>query len=336
MTDDNTSSRKRLRNACFTLNNPDEPAASFAQRVREALAPTYLVFQLERGENGTPHYQGYIEFDKPKSFSTVHRALGRAHLEARRGSAAQASDYCQKADSRVDGPWVFGQLSQQGRRSDLADALTALDSGGLLAVAEQYPASFVKYSSGLAKLDAIKHRFDRREHPPAVALHYGPTRCGKTRLAYDNEPRLVRLQPNLKWFDTYQPGDPAVLFDEFVGRMSHCELTRLLEVTDRYPLLLEVKGGFIRFNPVRIYFTSNIHPRDWYDYTKRETQYAAIQRRFTSVVWWKRTGLPPVHLDPQHPDWERFWAGPPVLPVPTLGPLDDYVVHPDPVDQFNF
>lgn len=332
----NTSTRKRLRNCCFTLNNPTETSATFAERIRNVLSPSYFVFQLEQGEQGTPHFQGYLEFPSPKSFNAIRHALNNAHIEARRGSAAQASDYCQKADSRLDGPWVFGELSAQGRRSDLSDAIASLRDSGLTGVAEQYPASFVKYSSGLAKLDALQHRFERRGEPPSVFLHYGPTDAGKTRRAYDNEPQLVRLSPELKWFDSYYPGDPAVLFDEFAGRMSHCELTRLLEVTDRYPLHLQVKGGHIRFNPSRIYFTTNIHPRDWYDYSKRETQYAALRRRFTTVVWWKSAGTEPLVLTPPHPDWLHFWSGPPLIPQRPLGPLDDYVIHPDPVDQFNF
>ncbi len=101
----------RYRNWCFTENNPEG-----------LLDPgnwpdcTYCVYQEEIGENGTYHLQGYVEFSVRHRLGGVKAATGMstAHFEWRRGSAKQASDYCQKAESRVGGPYIFGAITGQG------------------------------------------------------------------------------------------------------------------------------------------------------------------------------------------------------------------------------
>lgn len=326
---------KQVRNICFTINNPELTPTALEEAVRNAFAYSYLVFQLEKGEQGTPHYQGYVEFPGPKAFTRVHRVLCNGHLESRRGTAKQASDYCKKADSRLDGPWEFGQLSQQGARSDIGAAIDALREGGMSAALERYPETVARYRSGLSFVDVELHKFDRRD-PPEVTLLYGPPGCGKTRFAFDSEPRLVSVSGSLKWYDGYN-GEEAVLFDDFDGKFSAAPLKQLLLVLDRYPLRVEVKGGHVNFVAKRIYITTNIHPTKWYDWSEREAQFGALRRRFTRVLWWP-TPEPDTRRDvsPGTELWTRFWAGPVSPPLTPLGPLDNYVVHPDPIDNFNF
>lgn len=79
----------------------------------------YVVYQLEVGAEGTEHYQGYMELSGKHSFKKLHSIYGleRAHFETRRGSAAQAITYCTKKDTRVDGPWEWGEPKEQGKVS---------------------------------------------------------------------------------------------------------------------------------------------------------------------------------------------------------------------------
>jgi hypothetical protein len=47
----------------FTLNNPSEHGETrqfIEEHLRVGKSYKYLVFQLEQGENGTPHWQGNI------------------------------------------------------------------------------------------------------------------------------------------------------------------------------------------------------------------------------------------------------------------------------------
>lgn len=69
---------------------------------------TYLIWSLERGENGTKHIQGYCEFEAKKRKGAAQKALlprepTRVHVERRRGTAAEAAAYCAKEDTHLEG-----------------------------------------------------------------------------------------------------------------------------------------------------------------------------------------------------------------------------------------
>ena len=68
------------------------------------LNPAYMVGQLERGENGTLHWQFAIQWSHSRSFAAIKKDLPLAHFEEVRSWAA-AVQYCQKEDSRDSGPW---------------------------------------------------------------------------------------------------------------------------------------------------------------------------------------------------------------------------------------
>lgn len=114
----------RLRNWCFTSYDweqfkvPDEDPDF-----------RYCVYQPEACPTTKKyHYQGYIEFNKAKAFSTVKELLGdpTVHLEPRRGTREQARAYCMKDDSRLPGykPIEFGQWTggNERTRTDLNEA----------------------------------------------------------------------------------------------------------------------------------------------------------------------------------------------------------------------
>jgi len=102
---------------CFTWNNP------LAKKLALPGGATYLVWQVEKGENGTCHLQGYVEWKNQKTLVSLKKWLPEAHWEVRRGTAEQARAYCMKEDSRVEGPWEIGEISkpEQGKRSDLVE-----------------------------------------------------------------------------------------------------------------------------------------------------------------------------------------------------------------------
>jgi hypothetical protein len=91
------------------------------------------------------------------------------------------------------------------------------------------------------------------------------------------------------WFDGYD-GHTAALLDDFAGKFSKFSLNNLLRLLDRYKVQFPIKGGYTFFQPRRIFLTTNIHPREWYDWTTREVQYPALSRRITRVVTWRANG----------------------------------------------
>lgn len=96
----------------FTNNNPgpdDNP-------VYDCTKVQYLCYQLEKGQNGTFHFQGVCQFlNKDTTMAKAKEVLGaRSHVEKMRGTPEQAVQYCKKEESRVDGPWDFGELLARG------------------------------------------------------------------------------------------------------------------------------------------------------------------------------------------------------------------------------
>ncbi|KKK43994.1 hypothetical protein LCGC14_3167690 [marine sediment metagenome] len=73
----------------------------------------------------------------------------------------------------------------------------------------------------------------------------------------------------------------------------------------RYPIMLPVKGSFVWWCPRQIAITTNIHPKDWYNYNGREEQYRALSRRIHQVLTFdvkkEEGGWEPVRADPE------FW-----------------------------
>ena len=124
-----------------------------------------LVYQLERGESGTHHYQGYCEFVRRVSPSTAKQSIGQnCHVERRRGTRAQAIAYAQKEDTRIDGPWTFGNLeSTQGKRSDIRDFKEWFmgEKRSLDQCVDEYPEIVAKYPRFMSTLASIRRN---REH----------------------------------------------------------------------------------------------------------------------------------------------------------------------------
>lgn len=136
---------------CFTINNPTE-----ADEFEPTDQVRYLVYQLEVGETGTPHIQGYVEFHKKMSLAAVKRWLPRAHLEPRRGPREAAREYCMKEEGQLSEPVEYGDFNAggQGRRTDLSDACDLVKEGGAKRVAREMPDVYAKFHRGLHALEA--------------------------------------------------------------------------------------------------------------------------------------------------------------------------------------
>ncbi len=88
-----------------------------------------------------------------------------------------------------------------------------------------------------------------------------------------------------------------MLMDDFVGAPNKMSLSYLLQFLDQYPFLVEVKGGYAPLLSTIIILTTNIHPSLWYDYERRETQYAALAARFHEVWFYTDKLVEPIFLE---------------------------------------
>ncbi|AXH75585.1 MAG: putative viral replication protein [Uewvirus yahnais] len=106
----------------FTLNNYNEED----KELIEGIDCQYVIYGKEVGENGTPHLQGFIQNHNRKRLPAMKKLIPRAHWEPRRGSPITASKYCEKEDKE---PFKKGELTGQGARHDLVDAVKRVLSG---------------------------------------------------------------------------------------------------------------------------------------------------------------------------------------------------------------
>lgn len=247
--------------------------------------------QLERCPNtGRLHGQVFVQWRQQQRgtrLGTATRLISRDfHWELRRGSVAEARAYCTKEETRVSGPFEFGDPSGgQGTRTDLSTA-TGLISGGasLKRVAEECPTVYAKFHKGLAALRSVLQDRQPGYAEKDVRLYYGPTGLGKTRRAYTEYPRLCRLPVPTRgatWFDGYD-GQEVVLMDDYGGDCVY-PFQFCLQMLDGYPMQVPTKGGFVTWAPEVIIITSNVSVDLWYPSISAELV-LALKRRITTIV----------------------------------------------------
>lgn len=275
-------SNSKMRNFVFTLNNwTEEEEQKLQTWVQESEIVRYAVWGREVGESGTPHLQGYVELTAKRAFNTVRRVLfDRAHIEKRRGSAAEAAKYCKK-----DGDFFeWGKISSPGKRTDIATMRDLALKGERDYESLQQLPMIMKYPRGwqFAKQVGLARTTTAFRHLNVHVL-WGPGGSGKTKYVFDHhsaEDVYVLDQPagSQPWFDGYD-GQEILLLDDFYGWL---KWGFFLKVLDGYQLRLPVKGAFTYAKWTKVYITSNVHPNDWYE--KHSMADAEFKRRIHEVT----------------------------------------------------
>lgn len=278
-------SKKQFRACCFTLNNPsDDEVSQLKVKLTEL---KYAVFQFERGESGTLHIQGYAVAANPKRFGGWKAITGaRAHIEPANGTAAQNRAYCTKAEGREPGtePWEYGHTNQ-GQRNDIEAAVEEIKNGaGIGVLIERHPEVFVKYSRGLNQVRL--HFQSRRSWKTEVFWFYGQTGTGKSLEASERFPEAYYKMPTNKWWCGYDAHD-AVIIDDY--RRDLCSFGDLLRLFDRYPVLIETKGGTVQFLARTIVVTTPKSPRETWE-GRTEEDLKQLLRRIEHVKHFVRLG----------------------------------------------
>ena len=117
------TSNSRSRRWMFTINNPSIPAGVFPFTNDRDLVK-YLVYQRECGDaSSLPHNQGFCILKHAVTLNRLKKACNRAHFEIARGSLKQCIDYCTKDDTRISGPYRFGDEPKVGGSTVALDDL---------------------------------------------------------------------------------------------------------------------------------------------------------------------------------------------------------------------
>lgn len=67
----------------------------------------YVCGQVEKGENGTPHIQFFLNLKNKSRITALKKIDSKAHFELVKINNG-ADTYCMKEETRVEGPWSFG------------------------------------------------------------------------------------------------------------------------------------------------------------------------------------------------------------------------------------
>lgn len=269
------STRKRMRNVCFTAWLTHE---KYTEIVYDKEYMTYLVMGKEIcPKTKKLHWQGYVEFVRALDFAVVKRLLGgdTTKVAKRGGTGPQASIYCKK-DNKFE---EYGEIKEQGKRTDISEATDMIKDGASMRdVALDHTEVFVKYHSGLGKLKNLL--IEPRNWVTNVTVLYGKTGTGKSRQARELcSDYWVWTPQRGSWFDGYE-GHHDVIMEEFRGQLP---LGMLLSMLDRYECPVQVKGGMVEFAPHHVVITSPKHPKDWYEDIS-DDKIEQLLRRITNVT----------------------------------------------------
>jgi len=282
----------RSRSWCFTWNNPypDEAVEQFAGLLEDKKAK-YYVFGYEVGASGTPHIQGYIDFESAKTLSSLKKNYGdKIHWETRKGTWEQATDYCKKDSNFKE--WGI-PAKGRGKRSDIDKVREIVKEGGNMTDVIETVSSY--QACKFAELAMKYRKIPMKWLDKKVYWFWGPSGTGKTRTAIEEAGELVwrNNSGSLKWFDGYD-NQEHVIFDDF--RSSWSTFSYLLNLLDGYPVNVEIKGGHRLFAPKCIWITCPTKPEDTYrlDHCNdRDGQVLQLIRRITLVRYFPAEGEPP-------------------------------------------
>ncbi len=200
------------RNWLFTLNNPEDseyPCKWTLDRVK------LIVYQVEVGEEGTIHLQGYLELESPRRLTYLKTLSARSHWEPRKGSRRQALEYVTKEETQLCPPtaWAAGRerwldcingeftpfwkslnlwetmSGNESTKSDsklrlskiqrkLSDASTSLEE-----IADEDFDIWVRHYRAFERYVCMKTK--PRSFPTVVNVFVGPTGTGKSKWAMD-------------------------------------------------------------------------------------------------------------------------------------------------------
>lgn len=185
-----------------------------------------------------------------------------------------AREYVNKEESYLGDRFSFGtQPISRNKKHDWERVWSAARDGRL----EEIPASIRVQSYRTLKQitsDNLKPGFMERE----VFAYVGSTGVGKTKQAWDEMPHAYPKDPSSKFWCGYS-GEEHVIIDEFRGQIS---IGHLLRWCDRYPVIVETKGGATILKARRIVLTSNLPLIRWYPELDEET-FNALKRRIKVI-----------------------------------------------------
>lgn len=245
---------------------------------------TWIKGQLEKGENtGYYHWQFVCAFEKKVSIRGFREVFGQGMHGELTISEEGSEEYVWKDETCVDPSTRFELGKRKLKRNSRTDWQSVREqaiAGDLASIAADL---YIRHYRSLRQISIDHLRSSIVERRAYV--FWGESGSGKTHTAWElcGIENTYPKSPDEKWWDSYQD-QKNVIVDEFRGGIG---ISRLLQWTDKFPFLVETKGGHRKVQYTRIVFTSNLHPTEWYPNLDGPT-YQALLRRLT-IIQFPRT-----------------------------------------------
>jgi hypothetical protein len=236
----------------LTLNNPETETI---ESLHKQLCADYGTGQVEMGESQTRHIQALFWFKSQKRFGALKSAVPAGHWEPVKNIEASLK-YVVKENTRLEGPWTFGELPvKRNSKDDWEEVFNLAKSGKI----EEIPAQIrVQHYSNLKRIEKDFMPMNHQtESTRGVWIHGNPG-CGKTHMIRENfgaEGGLY-LKNNNKWWDGYQ-GQKFVVLEDVDNSQWRFLVNNMKIWADKYAFIGESKGGQVAPVYQKLFVTSN-------------------------------------------------------------------------------
>lgn len=134
----------------------------------------YTIYQHELGEEtNINHLQGYTCFYNNQRSSYLIKILRQysgqsTWFQLRKGKHSEAKGYCSKKDSRLDGPYEYGDDSEiaegKGQRSDLISIRDKIDKGEKeVKIWSEHFGSYTRYHKGFREYRMLRQQDEEQK-----------------------------------------------------------------------------------------------------------------------------------------------------------------------------
>lgn len=275
---------------------------------------TFLVWEMETGEQGTPHIQGFVHFKARVTWNSLRTRIfsDKGFYKLAKGSDEENQRYCSKDREKTTDWAEHGKPDPrgQGHRSDLERATEAIKAGmSMKEVSTTFSNTFVRYAPGLKQLSLYIHDPPAAKRNVRSVVLWGPTGTGKTHRVRTAFPNVFEIAPGRGPFDTYEY-EKTILFEEFAPEdWPIREMNRLLDV---WPCTLNCRFHNKKAAWTRVFICSNLDPQDWYLNENSKVRDAFWRR--IHMVNYVETRDTPTELNPLPTEPSSPAASPPASP----------------------
>jgi len=248
----------------------------------------YMVWQKELSPTTqNEHLQGFVIFHERKRLSQLKK-LSDCHWEPMKSTIQHCIAYCTKTESRIEGPWHHGlEPSRPQKLEDVVAHIKENPGTSARDIYEKFPTLFIRNRNGI--LGALSFAQPPVRPDIRCLAVIGKPGIGKSHWAQTRYPDAYWKSPSNEYFDGYS-GQKTIILDEFLGRIPFTVLTNLC---DKYPCLLNLKGGSAPCFATTVVILSNLGTRQWYSnlFTENPVLAEAMERRLEIKVINERSDL---------------------------------------------